>query len=127
MQICASLWATSDSYTDRLYMCCKILQVRRACIGPELLARSHYSQSRAGGLALVANTGHNMAAVRCAFQTLPTLHTLKTCIIRWKSFNNHLISCENYLSIWKCATNPELSKVCNVNEKVKYSTKLYRS
>ena len=25
--------------------------------------------------------GHNMAAIRCVFQTLPTLHTLKTWII----------------------------------------------
>ena len=41
-----------------------------------------------------------------------------------ESFNNHLISCENYLSPWKFITTPELSKVCNVNGKVKNSTKL---
>ena len=34
------------------------------------------------------------------------------------------ISCENYLSSWKCATTPELFKVCNANGKVKNSTKL---
>ena len=73
---------------------------------------------------IIVLLGHNMAAIRCAFQTLPTLHTVKTCIIRWKSFNNHLISCENYLSSWKCATTPELSKVCNINGKVKNATKL---
>ena len=39
----------------------------------------------------------------------------------WKSFNSHLISCENYLSSWKCATTPELSEVCNINGKVKNS------
>ena len=38
--------------------------------------------------------------------------------------NNHLISCENYLSSWKCATIPELLKGCNANGKVKNSTKL---
>ena len=38
--------------------------------------------------------------------------------------NNYLISCENYLSSWKCTTTPELFKVCNVNGKVKNSTKL---
>ena len=37
---------------------------------------------------------------------------------------NYLISCENYLSSWKCATTPELFKVCNANGKVKNSTKL---
>ena len=36
-----------------------------------------------------------------------TLHTLKTWIRGWKSFNNHLISCKNYLSPWKCTTTPE--------------------
>ena len=30
-----------------------------------------------------------------------------------------LISCENYLSSWKCATIPELFKVCNANGKLK--------
>ena len=37
---------------------------------------------------------------------------------------NYLISCENYLSSRKCATTPDLCKVCNANGKVKNSTKL---
>ena len=48
----------------------------------------------------------------------------KIRIIGWISFNNYLISCENYLSSHKCATTPQLSKVCNANGKVKNSTKL---
>ena len=61
MQICASLCATtSDSHRDIGSICvAKFSRSAGLVMRPELPARSHCNQSRAGGLALVANTERN--------------------------------------------------------------------
>ena len=69
--------------------------------------------------------GHNMAAIKqVRISDIANFTHSKNLDNTMEKLQQPLISCENYLSPWKCTTTPELSKVYNVNGKVKNSTKL---
>ena len=57
----------------------KIITIYHNTVNSELFARVYIQMISV--LFMQTGLGHNMAAIRCAFQTLPTLRTPKTWII----------------------------------------------